>query len=98
LSLHFSNEDSHPHDFVVRITRTQHREKKARESRLPLVRVEEDGIIAHGVVPSKLVVELNFEIKCVRRVEVYGGNSTSIETVVDEARPPAVRDVQTEPY
>jgi hypothetical protein len=71
---------------------------KARESRLPLVRVEEDGIIAHGVVRSKLVVELNFEIKCVRCVEVYGGNSTSIETVVDEARPPAVRDVQAEAY
>jgi len=65
---------------------------------LPLVHVEEDRIIVHGVVRPKLVVELNFEIKCVRRVEVYGGNSTSIETVVDEARPPAVRDVQAEAY
>jgi len=98
LSLHFSNEDSHPHHFVVRIARTQHRETKARESRLHLVCVEKDGIIEHGIVRSKLVVELNFEIKCVRRVEVYGGNSTSIETVVDKARPPAVRDVQAEAY
>jgi hypothetical protein len=71
---------------------------KAQESRLPLVRVEEDGIIAHGVVRSKLVVELDFEIKCVWRVKVYGCNSTSIETVVNEAWPPAVQDVQAEAY
>jgi hypothetical protein len=52
----------------------------------------------HGIVRSKLVVELNFELKCVWRVEVYGGNLTSIETVVDKARPPAVWDIQAEAY
>ena len=69
-----------------------------REARLPLVRIEEDGIIAHGVVHSKLVVELDFEVICVQRVEVNGGNSTLIEAAIDEARPPAVRDVQAEAY
>jgi len=68
------------------------------ESRLLLVRVEEDGIIAHGLVRSKLVVELDFEIIRVQRIKVYGGNSTSIEAAVDEAQPPAVRDVQAEAY
>ena len=63
------------------------------ESRLPVTHVEEDGIIAHGVVRSKLVVKLNFEIIRVRCVEVSGGNSNSIEAAVDEVRPPAVQEV-----
>ncbi len=69
---------------------------KAREARLPLARIEEDRIIAHGVVCSELVIELDFEVISVQRVKVNGSNSTSIETAIDKARPPAVWDVQAE--
>jgi hypothetical protein len=45
-------------------------------------------------VHSKLVIELNFKVIHVQRIEVNGGNSTSIEATINKARPPAVWDVQ----
>ena len=86
------------HYLAVWIARTQHRQTKAQKARLPLVRVEEDGIIAHGLVCSELVIKLAFEVNSVRRIEVYGRNTTSIEATIKEARPPAVWDVQAEAY
>jgi hypothetical protein len=71
---------------------------KAQEAWLPLASVEKDGIIAHGVVCSKLIVELDFEVMRVQRVKVNDSNLTSIEAAINKAWPPAVRDVQPEAY
>jgi hypothetical protein len=61
----------HPPNFLGRsywrylvfwIARTAQRQTKSREAWLLVVRVEEDRIIAHGVVRSRLIVKLNLEV------------------------------------
>ncbi len=63
-----------------------------------VVRVEEDGIIAHGVVRSGLIVELDLEVVRAQQVQVFGGNFAAIDATIAEPWPPLVRDVQTETY
>ena len=49
-----------------------------------VVRVEEDRIISHGVVRSRLIVELDFKVIRARRVQVYGGNFAMFEVAITE--------------
>ena len=73
-------------------------ETKLREAWLLVVRVEEDRIISHGIVRSRLIVELDFKVIRARRVQVYGGNFAMFEVAITEPWPPLVRDVQAETY
>jgi hypothetical protein len=69
-----------------------------REAYVLVVRVEEDGIIEHGIVCFRLIVKLDLDAVQARWVQVYGGNFASIETAIAEAWPPLVRDVYAETY
>ena len=65
---------------------------------LLVIRVEEDRIIAHGVVRSRLIVKLDFEEVRARRIQVCGGYFAAIAATIAEPWPPLVRDVQAETY
>ena len=75
-------------------------ETKLREAWLLVVRVEENRIISHGVVRSRLIIELGFKVIRARQVQVYGGKFAmfEFEAAITEPWPPLVRDVQAETY
>ncbi len=77
---------------------TARRQTKSREAWFLVIRVEEDGIIAHGIVGSRLIVELDFEVARARQIQVYGGYFAAIDATITELWPPLVRDVQAETY
>ncbi len=68
------------------------------EAWLLVVRVEEDRTIVHGVVRTRLIVELDFEVVRARWVVVYGSYFAAIDAIIAEPWPPLVWDVQAETY
>jgi hypothetical protein len=66
------------------------------EAWLILVRVEEDRIITHGIVHSRLIDDLDLEVVQAQRVQVYDCNMALIEATIVKVRPPIVQGVQAE--
>jgi hypothetical protein len=81
---------------VVWIAQTVQRQTILQEAWLILIRVEEDRIIAHGVVLPRLIDELDLEVVQAQRVQVYDCNMALIEAAIVKVRPPIVRDIQAE--
>ena len=50
------------HYLVVWVARTSQRQTILQEAWLLVVHIEEDGIIAHGIVRARLIFELNLEV------------------------------------
>jgi hypothetical protein len=68
------------------------------EAWLLVVHVEEDRTIAHSIVRTRFIVELDFEVVRAQRVVIYGSYFAAIDATIAKPWPPLVRDVQAETY